>query len=371
MELESVYRSLQQAPHSGIAGPQALFEKAQELGLGHVSLEDCQLFLQSKDEYTIHRPSRRNYPRNRIVANSPGEIVQVDIMDMQRVAEGNDDYRYALVAYDSFSKFLWTRPLANRKPESVLAALQELKAELPFAIGSIFWDKVGSLYQWCLLYSCYFQEGAFISKKVQSWLREQSIHNYTTTSKVKAPGVERAIRTLRRRLAIHWEAKKSASKRWLEALPAFVDAYNNRIHSSTRLRPLDLIVDPLLIPKEALPESKGNKVQLPPVGALVRLNKARGVFEKEAVGSWTTEVFRIARHNLFRPIPMAYLEDLQGEPIRGGFYPEELQEVHWNGQRDVDQVLAERKRKGRPQYYVSYKGWPPKFNEWVDSLPKF
>lgn len=67
---------------------------------------------------------------------------------------------------------------------------------------------------------------------------------------------------------------------------------------------------------------------------------------------------------------MLWVEDLQGEPIRGAYYPMEWQEVTWDGVRKVDSVLKTRKRKGHPpEYFISYYGWPNKFNEWTNIKP--
>ena len=120
----------------------ALFTQARKAGLKEVTLDDCRGFLASKPEYTHFKRARRNYPRNRIIANSCGEIVQIDIMDMVREIQDNFGFRYALIAYDTYSKYLWTCPLWDRKPESVLAALRQLKEDLPFRLHAIYWDKV-------------------------------------------------------------------------------------------------------------------------------------------------------------------------------------------------------------------------------------
>ena len=111
------------------------------------------------------------------------------------------------------------------------------------------------------------------------------------------------------------------------------------------------------------------RVKLPPVGAHVRLNRLRGIYEKEASDTWTEEVFRVLRHKTSTPIPLIYVEDLMGDVVEGGLYPEEYQQVTWNGKRQVDKVIKERKRKGHArEYFVSYRGWPQKFNAWTKSL---
>ena len=142
VQLERLYRSLLRSPRAGLSGPNALHTQARKTGFKEVTLDDCRRFLRSKSEYTHFKRARRNYPRNRIVANSCGEIVQIDIMDMVREVRDNHGIRYALIAYDTYSKYLWTCPLRDRKPDSVLAGLRELKVDLPFRLHTIYWDKV-------------------------------------------------------------------------------------------------------------------------------------------------------------------------------------------------------------------------------------
>ena len=285
--LESIYYG--DSP-GALRGPKALFEEAKKQGLAKITLKDCVDYLLGQPTYTLYRPARKNYRRNRIEANLAGEVVQIDIMDMQRFKNDNDDYLYVLLCYDTFSKYLTSFPMKNRKPESVLAGLEALLQQAPFTVVTIYWDK----------------EGSFLSRKVQSWLKGRKIHNYTTTSKVKAPGVERVIRTIRTAVQRYMESKDTG--RWLEYLPRFVSHYNNRKHSTTGYRPLDLVNDPMLV--VASPKDKKSFVKLPPIGSYVRLNRLRNVFEKESTGNWTSEVFRVVRHKSKATVPMLFVQDL-------------------------------------------------------------
>ena len=217
---------------------------------------------------------------------------------------------------------------------------------------------------------------------VQDWLTKRGIHNYTTTSQVKAPsnftsinlpndefsGVERAIRTLRNAVQRHFESTESYA--WVDFLPSFVCSYNNRSHSTTHMKPLDLAVDPMLTAPPPKKPKRGKAI-LPKIGAFVRLNRLKDTFDKESSGGWTEEVFKVVRHKIHSSnIPMLWVEDLLGEPIRGAYYPLEVQEVVWDGVRKVDKVLQTRKRKGEPsEYLVSYYGWPKKFIEWTRAKP--
>ena len=151
-------------------GPKALFEAARRHGIKDITLKDCKDFLSTQPTYSLYRPARRRFPRNKIRATYPGNIVQIDIMDMQKFKK---KHLYVLLAYDTYSKFLQGVPLKNRKPAGIIQGLETFLAG-PLGISAIYWDK----------------EGSFLSRKVQSFLKSVGVHNYTTKSVVKAPGVE-------------------------------------------------------------------------------------------------------------------------------------------------------------------------------------
>jgi len=71
-------------------------------------------------------------------------------------------------------------------------------------------------------------------------------------------------------------------------------------------------------------------------------------------------------------VPVTYaLNDSLCEPIKGKFYEEELQEVERsdNEHFSIDKILKPRRgTDGRVRYYVSWVGYPSKFDSWVDEL---
>ena len=69
--------------------------------------------------------------------------------------------------------------------------------------------------------------------------------------------------------------------------------------------------------------------------------------------------------------PATYeLRDLAGEAIKGRFYEPDIQKVLKSDDEcfDIDRILKTRKRDGKIQYLVSWKGYPSKFDSWVDEL---
>ena len=284
-------------------GPQALLESAHRHGYKDITLQDCKDFLATQPTYTLYRPNRKSFPRNKIRATYAGEVVQIDIMDMQKF---KNKYLYVLLAYDTYTKLLQGVPLKNRKPPGIIEGLKTFFAG-PITIWSIYWDK----------------EGSFLSREVQRFLKQAGVNNYTTKSVVKAPGVERSIRTIRTAVQRYFE--KNDTQKWVTFLPKFISAYNNRVHSTTKHTPMEMVNDPTII-LDTKPQPRV-KIKLPPIGSFVRLSRLRGLFEKEASGTWTKEIFRVVRHITTQPIPMIRVESLDGDPVLGSLYPQEYQSV--------------------------------------------
>jgi hypothetical protein len=50
-------------------------------------------------------------------------------MDMTKILKYNRGYNFILVAIDIFSKYVWLRPLKDKRGESILKALKNIFAE--------------------------------------------------------------------------------------------------------------------------------------------------------------------------------------------------------------------------------------------------
>ncbi|XP_025159882.1 uncharacterized protein LOC112589718 [Harpegnathos saltator] len=111
--------------------------------------------------------------------------------------------------------------------------------------------------------------------------------------------------------------------------------------------------------------SRGAKYK---VDALVWVNKAKGVFEKGYEANWSEEIFRIHRILEWRNPRMYKLRDLSGEVIDEIFYEQELTGVNKNLQEEefiVDKVIRRRGRGANKEFFVSWRGYPSKFNSWI------
>ena len=99
------------------------------------------------------------------------------------------------------------------------------------------------------------------------------------------------------------------------------------------------------------------------IGERVRISIQKKIFEKGATPNWTEEIFKISHILPTRPVTYR-IEDLMGTQVDGAFYPEQLRETDQEIYR-VDRVIRRRIRNGTREAYVSWSGYPSKFNQWI------
>jgi hypothetical protein len=95
------------------------------------------------------------------------------------------------------------------------------------------------------------------------------------------------------------------------------------------------------------------------------------VFQKGYIPNWTEEIFTIVDRYPTHPVTYG-LADLTGEHISGKFYEQEIQKVTKTDDDvyEVEKVLKTRKRGGKVEYFVKWRGYPDKFNSWVTDVIK-
>ena len=175
-------------------------------------------WLQSQDAYTLHKPVRYKFLRRRIIAGVPSYQWEIDLMDLNRLAEYNDNYKYVLVCIDVFSKKVLAFPLKSKLPSEVVKVFKTIpEKELPFVIRS--------------------DRGVeFKSKVFQSWLKSKHVKYFTTSDDTtKCSIVERVIKTLKSRMWRYFTCNKTL--RYVDVLPGIVKLYNDSYHRSIGMAP--------------------------------------------------------------------------------------------------------------------------------------
>lgn len=238
----------------------------------------------------------------------PRDLLQIDLLDMQKYSLENRGYRYLCVIIDCFTKFLWLKPLKNKTGKSLVKALALLlMMEKPKLIQGD-------------------QGTEFFNKNVARMLRAFGPKLYHTYSDKKATIVERVQRTLRMRFGRMFTENNNYN--WIDHYEDITAAYNTSIHSSIKMKPADvtrhhtsLIYARLFAPRKLPRSSKKYSV-----GDRVRIALKPEFMEKEFIPKWSKEVFLIKSINMSKPVTYK-LSDLSNEDISGSFYIEELQDA--------------------------------------------
>ncbi len=302
--LDSVY--LNPSSSAYLAGTNAVYRQA-KIKDNTITYRAVVEYLQGKDVYTLHKPLRKRFLRNRVVPDGLNSDWQADLISLPSLTKYNRGHAYILVCIDVLSKFMYAEPLKQKKPEHVRDAFKLIFARshaLPWRITT---DKGRE----------------FTGRALRSFLEEKRITHFTANSPdVKASNAERAVRTLKTRLYKHITHRNNFS--YLKILPKLVAAINSTVSRVTKLAPKDINennADKVLQRVYGAPKFPVTFKFA--VGDIVRISKYKHLMEKGYKPNYTDEKFvisdRLHRH------PVVYkLEDTSGEEITGIFYESEL-----------------------------------------------
>ena len=75
--------------------------------------------------YTLHKPIRYNFKRNRIMVKGIDFQWQADLCDMSSLKTYNKNKTFLLTCIDCFSKYAWVQPLSNKSGAEIIKAFKK------------------------------------------------------------------------------------------------------------------------------------------------------------------------------------------------------------------------------------------------------
>lgn len=363
-QLKRIYYDISNPASFG--SPRKLYNAAKRK-LPDISLADVKRWLSAQVCYTLHKPAIRKFKRAKVIACRIDEYWMADLTDMSNEAKYNDGYRYLLCVIDVLSKFAWVKPIKNKSSQSVLKAFKEILSQTLQRIPEKLQTDKGKE----------FNNPAF-----RNYLKSKGIRYFTSENEdIKCSVVERFIRTLKTKLFKYFTAY--GTKRYLHILDDAVAAYNNTHHRTIKMKPSEVnvfnekvafqnLTDGCSTMKEYLIREMQNNpqqhsaVRLEP-NANVRISKHAGPFKRGFLTNWTDEVFRVRHSFPDKPIPVHEIKDESDEPIKGRFYPQELQKIEISDKSlfRIEKILRKRKRGTIVEVFVKWLGYPERYNSWI------
>ena len=308
------------------------------LGLGNnFTMEDL--------SQELNKPTINKFPRQKVIVNHIDEIHSADLVDMSKYSKINKNYKYIFTNIDVFSKIAYAFPLKSKKIQDIKACFEKIfKKNKPKYIWS---DK----------------EPAFLSKEMQQFFKNNNVKIYHTNSHLKAVVIERFNRSLRELMMK--EFVKNNNTLWYNILPKLIKIYNNRYHSTIKMKPIQVNKSNEKYIKENIyAYNKTNKNPKFKINDLVRISlKRRDLFDKPSSNiKWSGELFKI--HSINKSNVITYkIKDLNDEIIEGIFYEKELQKSkNTSGVYIIEKII----RKNKDKYLVKWRGYSNDFNSYVD-----
>ena len=171
--------------------------------------------------HLVYKPLRKKYFKNPIVSKYKDHIWHADLIELAK-PEQNNGVKFLLIIIDNLSKYVWIRKLANKKQETVTAALRDVtesNGRKPHILGCDYGKE-------------------FNNRTFKAYLAERNINMYMMYAPDKASIIERFNQTFKLRLYRYLFYNNT--NRFIDVIDQIVDNYNNTVHSRTKFKPSEV-----------------------------------------------------------------------------------------------------------------------------------
>ena len=90
-QLDDIYYNPEDPGSYG--GVKRLLKRAREVGIPEITQAKIKDYLRDQQAYTLHKPARKHFTRNRTITGAIDKQWQADLADMQSLASSNSSYK--------------------------------------------------------------------------------------------------------------------------------------------------------------------------------------------------------------------------------------------------------------------------------------
>ena len=223
------------------------------------------------------KPPKKNYDTNKTDVYYIDDIWSLDILDLKDYGpKNNRGYRYVLVTIDNFSKYGWTIPLKNKNAHTIKESFENILISSKRKPNLIETDRGKEIY----------------NNIFQDFLNKNNIKLCSRNSSYGAVFAERFNRTIRDLLKKVVFEQGDAN--WTDILPTITKQYNNKVHSSTKLTPIQgsLKKNEGYVYKNLFDKRKKVKPKFQ-LNDLIRTADLKKTFSKGDTTNWSYKLFKI------------------------------------------------------------------------------
>ena len=166
----------------------------------------------------LNKPTIQKFERKKVIVNHINEIHSADLVDMTQYSKMNRGYKYIFTNIDIFSKYAYAYPIKSKKIQDIKPCFEKIfKKTNPNIFGVI-------------------RNQLFYLKKCKSFLKTMMFKIYHTNSYLKVVVIERFNRSLRELMMKEFVKNNNT----VNILPKLIKIYNNRYHSTIKLKPIQV-----------------------------------------------------------------------------------------------------------------------------------
>lgn len=259
----------------GFQSAKALYTKLKPTN-EKLTLKNVRDFIAKQNTAQVHQQvdTKDINQYNQIVSHAIGEF-QMDLLDLSNFSRHNRNYRYLLLIQDIYSRFIFAEPMKNK------SSIETFNAFIKIISSPLFGKKK--------IYSIYADAGLEFNSIIK-YCETNDIKFFQKDPNIRNFGlgiIDRTCRTIRDVMKKYFTAKKTLN--WIEVIQSFIKNINSTIHTTIKVKPIDVWVG---LEKNQMEIRE--PVEKLEVGDYVRILKSKNVFEKKSsVNNYSSTIFQI------------------------------------------------------------------------------